>query len=56
MFKYRRDDSIELKSVEQIANDHKKQLLSYLKLGYLLHFGEGMMKHGITRTVNGLPE
>jgi len=52
---------IELKSVERITNAHKKQLLTYLKLtdmkiGYLLNFGEAMMKHGITRTVNGLPE
>ena len=52
---------IELKSVEQITNAHKKQLLTYLKLtgmrlGYLLNFGEDMMKRGITRTVNGLPE
>jgi len=52
---------LELKSVEKITNAHKKQLLTYLKLtgkrlGYLLNFGEAMMKHGITRTVNGLPE
>ena len=52
---------IELKSVERISNAHKKQLLTYLKLtgmklGYLLNFAEDMMKHGITRTVNGLPE
>jgi len=26
------------------------------KLGYLLNFGEDMLKRGITRTVNGLPE
>jgi len=52
---------IELKSVERITNAHKKQVLTYLKLtgmrlGYLLNFGEAMMKTGITRTVNGLPE
>ena len=52
---------IELKSVERITNAHKKQLLTCLKLtgmklGYLLNFGEHMMKHGITRTVNGLSE
>lgn len=40
---------------------HKKQLLTYLrrtnmKLDFLLNFGEGLMKNGITRTVNGLPE
>ena len=52
---------LELKSVERVTKAHKKQLLTYLKLtgmrlGYLLNFGEAMMKHGITRTVNGLPE
>ena len=52
---------LELKSVERITNAHKKQLLTYLKLtgmklGYLLNFGEAMMKRGITRTVNGLPD
>ena len=52
---------IELKSVERITNAHRKQVLTYLKLtgmrlGYLLNFGEAMMKHGLTRSVNGLPE
>ena len=52
---------IELKSVERITNAHKKQLLTYLKLagmnlGYLLNFGAALMKSGITRTVNNLPE
>jgi GxxExxY protein len=52
---------LELKSVEKVNNSHKKQLLTYLKptgmkLGFLLNFGEGHMKHGITRTVNGLDE
>lgn len=49
---------LELKSVECITNAHKKQLLTYLrltgmKLGYLLNFGEALMKDGITRTING---
>jgi GxxExxY protein len=49
---------LELKSVETINNAHKKQLLTYLKLtgiklGYLLNFGEELMKNGITRTING---
>ena len=49
---------LELKSVEKINNAHKKQLLTYLKLtgiklGYLLNFGEELMKKGITRTING---
>lgn len=52
---------VELKSVERVTNAHKKQVLTYLKLtgmklGYLLNFGEALMKGGITRTVNGLPE
>ena len=52
---------LELKSVEKVNNAHKKQLLTYLKLtgmrlGFLLNFGEAIMKHGITRTVNNLPE
>ena len=49
---------IELKSVEKVSPAHKKQLLTYLKvsglkLGYLLNFGEALMKNGITRTING---
>jgi GxxExxY protein len=52
---------LELKSLEKISNAHRKQLLTYLKLagkklGFLLNFGEAMMKTGIIRTVNGLPE
>ena len=52
---------LELKSVETVNNVHKKQLLTYLKLtgiklGFLLNFGDEVMKNGITRTVNGLPE
>jgi GxxExxY protein len=49
---------LELKSIETINNAHKKQLLTYLRLtrmkvGYLLNFGEELMKTGITRTING---
>ncbi len=52
---------IELKSVEEIAPVHKKQLLTYLrladkKLGLLINFGKVKIKDGITRIVNGLPE
>jgi len=52
---------VELKSVESVNNAHKKQLLTYLrlgdmKLGFLLNFGAAVMKDGITRTVNGLAE
>ncbi|HAL91679.1 MAG TPA: GxxExxY protein [Verrucomicrobia bacterium] len=52
---------LELKSLEAIRDVHKKQLLTYLKLGgkklgYLLNFGEAVMKKGIVRIVNSLPE
>jgi GxxExxY protein len=52
---------IELKCLEQINEAHKKQLLTYLrltgcKLGFLLNFGEALMKRGITRTVNGMQD
>ncbi len=52
---------LELKSVETIAPVHKKQLLTYLRLadkrlGLLINFGTALIKDGITRVVNGLPE
>jgi GxxExxY protein len=52
---------LELKSVEHVTPAHKKQIQTYLrltdkKLGYLLNFGEALMKDGITRSVNGLEE
>jgi GxxExxY protein len=52
---------LELKSVEKATAAHKKQVQTYLrltgcKLGYLLNFGEALMKAGITRCVNGLEE
>jgi GxxExxY protein len=52
---------LEIKSVEQLNQAHKKQLQTYLrltgfKLGFLLNFGEALMKKGITRAVNGLDE
>ena len=52
---------IELKSIEQVSEAHKKQLLTYLrltgcKLGFLLNFGEALMKRGITRTANGIED
>jgi len=51
---------VELKSVEQLARVHKKQLLTYLRLtkcrlGLLINFGEELIGDGITRVVNGLP-
>ena len=52
---------IELKSVDKIHDVHKKQLLTYLKisnkqLGLLINFNELLLKNGIRRIVNGLPE
>ena len=52
---------IELKSVEKLAESHKKQLLTYLKLTgtklcFILNFGSALMQDGIIRTVNGLSE
>jgi len=52
---------LELKSVEKVTAAHKKQIQTYLrlsgcKLGFLLNFGEALMKDGITRAVNGLEE
>jgi GxxExxY protein len=52
---------IELKSVEKIIPIHKKQLLTYLKLtntklGYIINFGEELMKDGIVRRINGIKD
>jgi GxxExxY protein len=52
---------VELKSVEEIAPVHKKQLLTYLRLadkrlGLLINFGDSLIKNGITRIVNRLQE
>lgn len=49
---------VELKSTEQFAPVHAKQLKTYLvltghKLGLLLNFGMDYMKNGIKRVVNG---
>jgi GxxExxY protein len=49
---------LEIKSVETLARVHGKQLLTYLRLadkrlGYLLNFGEELIKDGIRRIVNG---
>ena len=50
---------IELKSVKEIDDRNKKQLLTYLKitglkLGLLINFNEAFLKDGIIRIVNGL--
>ncbi len=52
---------IEIKSLEKIAPVHKKQLTTYLRLsgkrlGLLINFGEELIKNGIIRIVNGLPD
>ena len=52
---------VELKSVEQLARVHSKQLLTQLrlsnrKLGLLVNFGEIHLKNGIERIVNGMLE
>ncbi len=52
---------IELKSVTQITPAHRKQIQTYLrlsgqKLGYLINFGEALLRDGIVRAVNGLEE
>ena len=48
---------VELKSIEQVAAVHAKQVLTYLRLtglqvGLLLNFGAPTMRGGITRLVN----
>jgi GxxExxY protein len=45
--------------LKKINPVHKKQLLTYLKLtntklGFILNFGEELMKHGIERVINGI--
>ncbi len=50
---------VELKAVESIANTHKSQLLTYLKLtdlklGLLINFNNSLLKDGIHRVVNKL--
>ena len=52
---------IELKSVEVTAPIHRKQLLTYLRLadkrlGLLINFDVILIKDGISRVVNALPE
>lgn len=48
---------VEVKSVEQLARQHEKQLLTYLKLtnisvGLLINFGAPTLKEGLKRVVN----
>ena len=51
---------VELKSVENLAPVHSKQLLTYLRLmnlpvGLLMNFGAATLKEGLHRIVNKLP-
>jgi GxxExxY protein len=52
---------VEVKSIECVIAVHKKILLTYLRLankrlGLLINFGSELIKDGISRVVNGLPE
>jgi GxxExxY protein len=52
---------LELKSCEKIDPIHKAQLLTYLKLsglhlGLILNFNVPVMRNGVVRIVNELPE
>ena len=52
---------VEIKSVDAVAPVHKKQLLTHLRLadkrlGLLINFNVALIKDGITRIVNGLPD
>ena len=52
---------IELKSLESVQPFHKKQVFTYLKLskiqlGLLINFGAPLLKEGLHRIVNDLPE
>ena len=52
---------VELKSVEQLAPVHHKQVLTQLRLsnrrlGLLINFGEVLLKDGLHRIVNGLSD
>lgn len=49
---------VEVKSVERLARQHAKQLLTYLKLtntpvGLLINFGAPTLREGLRRMVNG---
>jgi GxxExxY protein len=49
---------VEIKSVDQLARQHAKQLLTYLKLaniqvGLLINFGAPTLRQGLRRIVNG---
>ena len=52
---------VEIKSVENVAPVHKKQLLTYLRLadkrlGLLINFNVELIRDGIMRVANGMPD
>jgi GxxExxY protein len=52
---------VEVKSIAALEAVHSKQVLTYLRLmdkrlGLLINFGEHLIKHGIKRIANGMPE
>ena len=52
---------VEIKSIEAVAVVHKKQLLTYLRLadkrlGLLINFNVALIKYGITRIANRMPD
>jgi GxxExxY protein len=52
---------VEIKSVDSVAPIHKKQLLTHLRLsgkrlGLLINFNVALIKEGITRIANGMPD
>jgi GxxExxY protein len=55
------DNLVIVKSIAALDAVHSKQVLTYLRLmdkrlGLLINFGEHMIKHGIRRIANGMPE
>jgi GxxExxY protein len=52
---------VEVKSIAALDPVHSKQVLTYLRLmdirlGLLINFGEHLIKHGIKRIANGMPD
>ena len=52
---------VEVKSVEELHPIHTAQLLTYLRLtrnrlGLLINFNEVLLKNGLRRLANGMPE
>jgi GxxExxY protein len=52
---------VEIKSADVVAPVHKKQLLTYLRLankrlGLLINFNVVLIKEGIKRIANGMPD